>query len=70
MAFEPTIYTFGAGQYLNSIFQSMSILFDFSKNNMMVALYRLGAIIGVVMIVLKSFSARGSDGTAGAIDWG
>lgn len=69
MAFQPIIYTFGASEYLNSIFEGMSLLFDFTKNSGLVWLYRIAGVLGVIFLVTKSYAARGSDGSAGSIDW-
>lgn len=70
MAFQPIIYTFGASEYLNSVFQSMSMLFDFNHNTAMLWLYRIAGAIGIITIVIKAYAARGSDGSAASIDWG
>lgn len=69
MAFQPIIYTFGAGEYLNSVFESMSILFNFRYHSAMLWLYRIAGAIGVITIVLKAYAAKGADGSPGAIDW-
>lgn len=69
MAFQPIIYTFGASEYLNSIFESMSLLFDFSKNSDLVWLYRIAGVLGVIFLVTKAYAARGSDGSPGSVDW-
>lgn len=69
MAFQPIIYSFGAGDYLNSIFESLSILFDFNKHNEMIWLGRIAGLLGVIWISLSSFASRGRDGSPGALDW-
>ena len=69
MAFQPIIYTFGASEYLNSIFESMSILFDFSKSSALIWLYRIAGALGLIVIVSKAYAARGADGSPGSIDW-
>lgn len=69
MAFQPVIYTFGGSEYINSIMQSMSILFDFSKNSSLVTLYRLAGVLGVLILALRPFAARGPDGSPGSLDW-
>jgi len=69
MAFQPIIYSFGAGDYLNSIFESLSILFDFNKHNEMLWIGRIAGLLGVISIALGSFASRGRDGSPGALDW-
>lgn len=69
MAYQPIIYTFGASEYLNSIFESMSLLFDFSKNSDLVWLYRIAGVLGIIFLVTKAYAARGSDGSPGSVDW-
>lgn len=69
MAFQPIIYSFGAGDYLNSMFESLSILFDFTKHDEMIWIGRIAALFGVIWISLSSFASRGRDGSPGALDW-
>ena len=65
----PIIYTYGGGEYLNSLFQSMSILFDFGKHSEILWLGRISAVLGVIWISMGGFASRGKDGSPGAIDW-
>ncbi len=65
----PIIYTFGGGQYLNSLFESMSMLFDFSQNSALIWLFRTAALLGVIIVVLQAFSVRSATGAAATIDW-
>ena len=65
----PTIYTFGAGQYLNSVFESLSMLFDFSQNDSLIWLFRLSALLGIIIVVLQTFAQRSANGAASSIDW-
>ncbi len=65
----PIIYTYGGGEYLNSLFQSMSILFDFSKHSEILWLGRISGVLGVIWISMGGFASRGKDGSPGAIDW-
>lgn len=69
MAFQPIIYTFGGSEYLNSIMESLSILFDFSKRNSLLTLYRFAGVLGVFILALRPFAARGPDGSPGSLDW-
>lgn len=69
MAFTPIIYTYGGGQGLNSLFQSMSILFDFSKHSEILWIGRISGILGVFWLSISGFASRGKDGSPGAIDW-
>lgn len=65
----PIIYTYGGGEYLNSLFQSMSILFDFGHHSEILWLGRISAVLGVIWISMGGFASRGKDGSPGAIDW-
>lgn len=65
----PIIYTYGGGEYLNSLFQSLSILFDFGKHSEIIWLGRISALLGVVWLSISGFASRGKDGSPGAIDW-
>ena len=69
MAFTPIIYTYGGGQGLNSLFESLSILFDFSKHSEILWIGRISAVLGVIWISMSGFASRGKDGSPGAIDW-
>lgn len=69
MAFQPVIYTFGGSEYINSIMESMSMLFDFSKRSELITLYRFAGVLGVLLLALRPFAARGADGSPGALDW-
>lgn len=65
----PIIYTYGSGQYLNSLFESLSMLFDFGKHSEILWLGRISALLGVIWMALSGFASRGKDGSPGAIDW-
>ena len=65
----PIIYTFGGGQYLNSVFESMSMLFDFSQNDSLIWLFRISALLGIIIVILQSFAQRSASGAASSIDW-
>ena len=69
MAFTPIIYTYGGGQGLNSLFESLSILFDFNKHSEILWIGRISAVLGVIWISMSGFASRGKDGSPGAIDW-
>lgn len=69
MSFTPIIYTYGGGQGLNSLFQSMSILFDFTKHTEIQWMGRIAGLLGVIWISMSGFASRGKDGSPGAIDW-
>lgn len=66
---QMVIYTYGASEYLNSVLESMSLLFDFNKHSELVWLYRIAAVLGVLILALRPFAAKGPDGSPGAIDW-
>lgn len=66
---QMVIYTYGASEYINSVLESMSLLFDFSKHSELVWMYRIAAVLGVMALALRPFAAKGPDGSPGAIDW-
>lgn len=69
MSFVPIIYTYGGGQGLNSLFQSMSILFDFTKHTEIQWMGKIAGLLGVIWISISGFASRGKDGSPAAIDW-
>ena len=56
MSFTPIIYTYGGGQGLNSLFQSMSILFDFTKHTEIQWMGRIAGLLGVIWISMSGFA--------------